>query len=153
MVYEGAYAAVLVLHLLTAVLVVGPLAVTSTHASRLVREGRVEALRTASRTVRGSALASVVVVVLGTAMVGLGDVGGQWEFSQVWISASYALWLVALAITLLLVVRGLDDAVDALGPGGPGSGGATASRVAAGGGLAMLCWIAIVVLMVVKPGA
>lgn len=149
--YTGAYAVVLVLHLLAVLFVIGPLAVTAVQSPRLARGGQLAELRTAARTTRVYALASVVVVVLGTAMVGLGGVGAGWEFSQLWVSASYALWLLAVGLTLVVVVPAQGDAVQALEGGGDASG--TAGRMTAGGGLAMLAWTAIVILMVTKPGA
>lgn len=148
--YTGTYAVVLVLHLLTAVFLVGPLAVAAVTSPRLARAGRLDALRSAQRTTRGYALASIVVVLLGSAMIGLGDVGGQWEFSQLWVSASYALSILAVVLTLGLVVPAQGDAVTAL-EAGQGAG-ATAGRMAIGGGLALLAWTAVVVLMVTKPG-
>ena len=149
--YTGSYAVVLALHLLTGVFVVGPLAVTAVTASRLVRAGEVSALRAAARTTRLFSIATVVTVVLGSAMLGLGSVGAQWKPSQGWVSASYALWLVAIGLTIGLVLRGLRAATEAAERGEPTGG--FAGRVAIGGGIAMLCWLAIVVLMVTKPGA
>lgn len=148
--YTGAYAVVLVLHLLTALFVVGPLAVAAVTSPRLARAGQLDALRTAQRTTRLYALTSLVVVLLGTAMIGLGDTGEAWELSQLWVSASYALWIIAVALTLGLVVPAQQQAVKALESGGDAGG--AAGRMAAGGGLAMLAWAAIVVLMVTKPG-
>lgn len=149
--YTGTYAVVLVLHLLTALFVVGPLAVAAVQSPRLARSGQVEALRASARSTRGYALASVVVVLLGTAMVGLGDTGQAWAMDQLWVSASYALWIVAVALTLGMVVPAQRAAVKALEDGEDASG--TAGRMAAGAGLAMLAWTVVVVLMVTKPGA
>lgn len=149
--YSGGYAVVLALHLLTVAFLVGPAAVAAVGSSRHVRAGRAEALRDASRTTRVYTLATVLTVVLGSALVGLGDVGSQWSMGQPWISASYALWLVAVALTLALVVPAQARAAEALEAGQ--DAGAYAGRIAAGAGLAMLAWAAIVVLMVVKPGA
>ena len=146
----GAYAVVLVLHLLAALFVVGPLAVAAVTSPRLARAGRLDALRAAQRTTRLYALASVVVVLLGSAMVGLGETGDAWSFGQLWVSASYVLWVVAVALTLAVVVPAQEAAVEALEAGQDAGG--TAGRMAAGGGLAMLVWVAIVVLMVTKPG-
>ena len=148
--YTGTYAVVLVLHLLTALFVVGPLAVAAVTSPRLARSGSLDALRSAARSTRLYALASLVVVLLGTAMIGLGGTGEAWEMSQLWVSASYVLWIVAVALTLGLVVPAQHAAVQAL-EAGTDAGGA-AGRMAAGGGLAMLAWTAIVVLMVTKPG-
>jgi hypothetical protein len=148
--YSGSYAVVLVLHLLAALFVIGPLAVVASASPQLARSGRLVALRAAQRTTRRYALASIVVVLLGSAMIGLGGPGEAWEFSQLWVSASYAFWVVAVALTLGLVVPAQRDAVAALEAGQDASG--TAGRMAAGSGLAMLAWVVIVVLMVTKPG-
>jgi uncharacterized membrane protein len=148
--YTGSYAVVLVLHLLAAVFVVGPLAVAAVTSPRLARAGRLDALQAAQRTTRLYALASIVVVLLGTAMVGLGDTGEAWSMGQLWVSASYALWILAVVLTIGVVVPAQRAAIEALEAGDSAAG--TAGRMAVGGGLAMLAWVVIVVLMVTKPG-
>ena len=63
-----------------------------------------------------------------------------------WVSASYALWLVAVALNLALLAPALKEAI---------AGGASdrvARKIGAVGGLSALCWVVIVVLMVYKPG-
>lgn len=151
MTYSGGYAVVLALHLLSVAFLVGPAAVAGVTSARHARAGHAQALRDASRTTRTYTMGTLLTVLLGMAMIGLGDVGGQWELSQLWVSASLALWIVASAVTLGLVVPMQNKAVTAIEAGG--DGGALAGRIAAGAGLAMLAWTAIVVLMVVKPGA
>lgn len=151
MTYSGGYAVVLVLHLLTVAFLVGPAAVAGVTSSRAARAGHAQALRDASRVTRGYTSATIVTVLLGTALVGLGDVGDQWSMGQLWISASYALWFLASAVTLGFVVPQQGKAAQAIEDGG--DGGSFASRIAAGAGVAMLAWTAIIVLMVVKPGA
>lgn len=66
-------------------------------------------------------------------------------------SASYALSLVAVALTLVLVVPGQQAAAEALEAGQDAA--RQVGRIAAGSGLALLAWTAIIVLMVTKPGA
>ena len=149
--YTGAYAVVLVLHLLTVAFVVGPLAVAPPLSARAARAGRLDALRDHTRTTRVYALASVVTVVLGSAMVGLGAIGEQWSMGQLWISASWALWLAAVGLLLVVVVPAQQAAAEAIEGGG--QGGAFAGRISAGGGVAALALAAVIVLMVVKPGA
>ena len=151
MTYSGRYAVVLVLHLLTVAFLVGPSAVAGVVSARHARTGRADALRQASRTTRLCTLGTLLTVLLGSAMIGLGEVGEQWEMGQLWVSASYALWIVAVALTLGLVVPSQGKAATALDEGK--DGGAYAGRIAAGAGLAVLAWSAIIVLMVVKPGA
>jgi hypothetical protein len=151
MTYSGGYAVVLTLHLLTVAFLVGPAAMSAMTSARYARSGRADALRDASRTTRLYTLATLLTVLLGSALVGLGDVGGQWQMDQLWVSASYALWIVALALTLGLVVPTQRKAAQAIEAGGDGA--VFAGRLAAGAGLAMLAWVVIIVLMVVKPGA
>lgn len=149
--YSGTYALVLALHLLTVAFLVGPSAVAGMASARHARTGNAAALRDASRTTRAYTLGTVLTVGLGSALVGLGDVGGQWEMSQAWISASYALWLLAVALLLAVVVPAQAKAADALEAGQDGR--ALAGRIAAAAGVATLAYAAVVVLMVVKPGA
>lgn len=149
--YTGSYALVLALHLLTVAFLVGPAAVAGMSSARHARTGEAQALRAASRITRGCTVATIVTVLLGTALLGLGPVGDQWDLGQLWVSASYALWFVACAITLGFVVPTQRKAAQAIEGGGDGS--ALAGRIGAGAGLAVLVWSAVVVLMVVKPGA
>jgi len=151
--YTGAYALVLTLHLLTVAVVIGPLLAAPPMAARAIRAGRVEALRDHTRTTRVYALASVVVVLLGSAMVGLGDVGDQWSYGQLWVSASYLLWLVSVVLLLVVVVPAQTTAAERLEAGQATEVGALAQRISAAGGLAALALAAVIALMVLKPGA
>ena len=148
--YSGTYAVLLALHLLTVAFVIGPLAVAPPLSARAARDGRLDALRDHTRTTRVYALASLVTVVLGSAMVGLGAVGDQWSMGQLWISSSWALWLVAVALLLAVVVPAQKAAGEAIAEGR--DGGAHAGRISAAGGVAALAFTVIIVLMVLKPG-
>ena len=148
--YSGVYAVVLALHLITVAFVVGPVAVATPLSARAARDGRVDALRDHARTTRVYALATLVVVLLGSAMIGLGDIGDQWSFGQLWVSASYALWLLAVVLLLAVVVPAQRAAADAIAGGR--DGGSYAGRISAGGGVAALAFAVIIVLMVFKPG-
>lgn len=149
--YSGAYALVLALHLLTVAAVVGPLLAAPPMAARAARAGRLDALRDHTRTTRLYALASIVVVVLGSALVGLGDVGRQWAYGQAWVGASYGLWLLAVGLLLAVVVPAQTTAAERLEAGQ--DAGPLAPRISAVGGLAGLALAAVIVLMVFKPGA
>ena len=132
--YTGAYAVVLILHLLTVAFVIGPAAVAPPLSARAARAGRLDALRDHARATRVYALGSLATVVLGSALIGLGDVGDQWSFSQGWVSASYALWLVAVALLLAVVAPAQEKAAEAIEGGG--SGASYAGRISAAGGVA-----------------
>ncbi len=153
MVYSGAYALLLVLHLLTVVFLVGPAALAATGSPRLVRAGRGEALRDAARTTRVYTLATVPPWSSARSLVGIsGDGTPQWSMGAPWVSASYVLWLVAVVLTLVVVVPAQEAAAEALeaacGRGRRRRGGSPSAACAA-----TFCWIAIVVLMVDKPGS
>ncbi len=152
MVCRGSYALVLALHLVSVVFLVGPAAMAAMASPRLVRSGNAAGLRDAAHATRLYTLLTLVTVVLGSALVGIsGETTAQWSMGDLWVSASWALWLVAVAVTLLLVVPGQRAAADALDGGR--EAGSSVGRISAGAGVAALCWTAIVVLMVYKPGA
>lgn len=152
MVYSGTYALLLVLHLVSALFLVGPAAVAAMTSPRLARAGRSEALRDAARSTRLCTLGSLLVVLLGTALVAVSGEGTpQWSMGDAWVSASYVLWLVAVVLVLVVVVPAQEAAAGAADGGQDAS--SYAGRIAAAGGAATLCWVAIVVLMVLKPGA
>jgi uncharacterized membrane protein len=157
--YTGIYAILLVLHLLTVAFVIGPVAIATPLSARAARAGRGDALRDHARTTRVYTIASVVTVLLGSAMVGLGPVGDQWSMGQLWISTSYALWLLAVVLLLAVVVPAQKAALAALADGGGRDEGghrrdarAYAGRISAGGGAAALAFGVIIALMVLKPG-
>jgi len=152
--YSGAYALVLVLHLLTVAFAVGPSAIAASVSPRHVRAGRAEALRDTARTTRVYTIATVLTVLLGSALVGIsgGTTGTpEWGMGQLWVSLSYVLWLVAVVLLLLVVVPAQRKAAGQIEAGQDAAG--LAGRIGAAGGIAMLCWTAIIVLMVFKPGA
>lgn len=154
MIYDGAYALVLALHLLTAVFLVGPAALAATGSPRLVRAGRADALRDAARTTRLYSSASVVTVVLGIVLVTLsgGDSGAaEWSMGDPWVSASFVLWLVAVGLTHAAVVPAQLRAAEALDSGQDAT--AAGTRITLLACLTTACWTAIIVLMVYKPGA
>jgi len=164
----------LLLHLLTAIFAIGPLAHAVTTASRGLRRSDPVALQASSRTAKVYAAASVLVVIFGMGLMSqkrrgkeLGNIGDTW----IWLSL--LLWVVSLAITFLVITPSLDKAAEALSGGDPDerrpssaeerSGGARievratvssyTARVAASGGIVGLIFAVIVVLMVYRPGS
>ncbi len=93
-----------------------------------------------SQRVYGSAL--ILVGVLGFGLVGLSD--NAWEFGQGWLLASIILWIVMVGILHGFLVP-QERALAA--------GDADAeSKIAAGGGALTLLALAMLWLMVAKPG-
>jgi hypothetical protein len=151
--HTGSFGLVLSLHVLSAVFVVGPLGLATVTAPWLLRAGRdaLPALRGAVRATRGYSLASVVVAGLGFVILHEGSFGSVRKISDGWILWSIVLWACAVVLGLTVVARGLAAAVEEIEAGRDGRRHLPA--VAVGGLATTLCWVTIVVLMVVKPGA
>lgn len=145
----------LALHLLFAIFAIGPLVHGATTAARGVRTGDGAATASATRMLKTYAYASVLVVIVG---FGLMSAKAPWnpkvkvaEFGDTWIWLSALLWLVAMALVLGLVVPTLDRATKQITA--EQSVATLTGRVAAGGGIVGLIFLAIVFLMVYKPGS
>ncbi|RNI23233.1 hypothetical protein [Flexivirga caeni] len=156
----------LLLHLLTAIFAIGPLAHAVTTASRGLRHADAPALHASSRMAKIYAAASVLVVVFG-----MGLMSQKWHgktiasMGDTWIWLSLLLWLAGVAITLLVVTPSLDKAAEQLTAASaatPQEGGLAlrtldlkplTARVAASGGIVGLLFAVIVGLMVYRPGS
>lgn len=134
------------LHLLLAIFVIGPLVGTATTAARGVRAGDGSAVAAAARTVRIYGIGSLLVAVLGSALV-----QDKWhaKMTYPWVWISMLLFVLALALTFAVLAPSLNKAAEAINAGAGGT--ALAGRVAASGGLIALLYAVIVFLMVFQP--
>jgi uncharacterized membrane protein len=137
----------LVLHVVAAIFLVGPLAAVANQAARALRNGDSGVLRNQSRLVTIYGWASLVVGLLGAALV-----RGEWgaTFGEAWVIASLVLFMVASALLLGLLAPLLRRAAGTA-ESGHATGG-LAARAAPLGGIVSLCYVAIAVLMVYQPG-
>jgi hypothetical protein len=149
------YQILLALHLLFAIFAIGPLVHAATTAGRGLRRSDAGATAASARTLRIYAYASVLVVIVGMALMSVKDpvhpsrhLG---EIGQLWIWLSLVLWGAAIAMTLAVLVPSLTRATKAIAESGS-SGSALTARVAATGGLIGLIFAGIVFLMVYQPG-
>ena len=93
-----------VLHVVTAVFVVGPMAIlpmTAMRAARARNGAQVGALAKATSTF---SLLSLVVFLLGFAVLGMSDPKDHYSFASAWIVWSMILYVVALAVNLFVTV-------------------------------------------------
>lgn len=150
-------------HLVLVVFAIGPLVHAATTASRGVRRGDGTAVAASARVLRIYAYVSLLVIVAGFGLMSQKvPYTGGWtngrpagkpvaEFSDTWIWLSLVLWLVAMVIVLGVLVPTLNkvtkliDAQDSVVT--------LTARVAAAGGVVALIFLAIVIIMVYKPGA
>ncbi len=145
--------AVLVIHVVLAIFLVGPLVAAANQLPRALRGGSGDSVRLLSRAVTVYGWASLLVAV-----VGFGLVRDEFSFSDGWLIASIALFVVASVLVLGLLVPMLRGATPATSATGSTSGtsaagtSALAPRAAATAGIASLCYVAIAVLMTWKPG-
>jgi uncharacterized membrane protein len=163
--------AVLVIHVVLAIFLIGPLVAAANQVARELRGGSVDTVRLLARTVTIYGWASLLVGI-----VGFGLVRDRFSFSDGWLIASIVLFVVASVLVLALLVPMLRRATagtatgtatgpatgtatgpatgPATGEAGAATGGGTAAapRVAAIAGVASLCYVVIAVLMTWKPG-
>lgn len=140
---------VLFLHIAAAIFLIGPLTVAAGAAPRFIRMGAdgTAVLTWLARTVRVYGLASVLVFLLGVALVAMDK---QFRFGTFWLSSSMTLFIVALGLLFGLVERDLRRALSRTAEGKDAP--MQAGRVAGVTGAISLIWLAIVALMVFKPG-
>ena len=167
---SGAYKFVLVLHLLAAIIGFGGVLVAGIFgakgATRGGHDGQVLGETTMDVVENWAMWFVYAVPILGIILIFLSE--DVWDFSQAWISLSLLLYIVAVGIVHaahLPNLRKLNALVAELGSGGArsaGAGGGPPPQVdelkrrgqLAGvlGGVVNLLWVAIVFLMVWKPG-
>lgn len=133
--------ALLVVHVVLAIFVIGPLVAAANQAARALRADDGRGLAVLSRTVTIYGWASLLVAVFG-----FGLVRDDVSYSDGWLIASIALFVVAAVLVLALLAPMLRRAV---ATGGPTA--ALASRAAMIGGVASLCYVVIAILMVWRP--
>ncbi|MEX5631315.1 hypothetical protein [Parafrankia sp. FMc2] len=151
--HSGSYGLFLTLHVLAAVLLVGPLCVTTAAAPRLVLGGpaALPRLRAAVRSTRYYPPATVLVTGFGLVILRAGSFGSTRGLGDPWLTASLTLWIAAVVITMAVVSRNLRRAVYEIERGGDGR--RQLPMITIGAAAAVTCWILVVVLMVVKPGS
>ncbi|HJQ43656.1 MAG TPA: hypothetical protein VJ831_11270 [Jatrophihabitantaceae bacterium] len=138
-------------HLLLAIFTIGPLVHAVTTASRGIRHGDGAATAAAARMTKIYGYASVLVPLVGFALMSQKRRGQQLgDFEDTWIWLSALLWLVATIIVLGEIVPTLEKVTEKIG--NEESVVALTARVAAVGGVVALIFATIVVLMVYKPG-
>ncbi|WP_261559795.1 DUF2269 domain-containing protein [Frankia tisae] len=151
--HPGSFGLLLTLHILLAIFVVGPLTLVCASVPSLLRTGprALPILRLAGRLVRGFAVASLLIVVTGAGMVHQGSFGSVRSFSDSWLLGSLVLWVVACGICLAVIAPSLSHAIAEIDAGGDAR--RRLGSITGGAVLSSACWVVVIALMVVKPGA
>ncbi|MGW1466783.1 hypothetical protein ACWCPT_20835 [Streptomyces sp. NPDC002308] len=144
------------LHVLAAVLAIGPVTVAASMFPGALRRahsapGDREALagpRTLHRICRVYAGVGIAVPVFGLATAGsLGVLGDGWLITSIVLTAA------AAAVLGLLILPAQDQALTAAQASGPGPALPPAARLAMLTGVFNLLWATVTVLMIVRPGS
>jgi uncharacterized membrane protein len=145
--------AVLVIHVVLAIFLIGPLVAAANQVARELRGGSADTVRLLTRSVTIYGWASLLVGI-----VGFGLVRDRFSFSDGWLIASIVLFVVASVLVLGLLAPMLRRATASTPTGTEGTAAsapptaASAPRAAALAGVASLCYVAIAVLMTWQPG-
>ena len=141
-----------VLHVLSAVFLIGPMAVLPMSAMRSVRAGDGAAVLTTARSTMIFSLGSLLVVLFGFGVLGLTDQKYGLSVATPWVLISIILYAIALALNVLAVVPALRSAGEHLQDSGAAAlRGSDYQRIAVTSGVVALLLVAVVVLMVAKP--
>lgn len=133
------------LHVLAAVVAVGPVTVAASMFPSAAGRGDIHAMRLLHRVCRVYAVLGLAVPVLGLATaVSLGVLG------NVWLIVSIVLTVIAAAVLGLAVLPAQEAAVNEAWETTKGAASRRLSMVA---GLFNLLWAAVVVLMIFRPGS
>ncbi|MDO8185486.1 hypothetical protein Q5424_18490 [Conexibacter sp. JD483] len=145
------------LHVIVAIVAVGPVTVAASVFPRTAREaaaapgdpGPLAALRTLHRICRVYALLAMLVPALGLATAGaMGVLGDVWLTTSIFLTGVAGFVLAGFVLPLQeRILRELDA------PAAASAIPATAARLAMTVGLFNLLWASVTVLMIVRPGS
>lgn len=140
-----------VLHVVTAVFIVGPMAILPMTAMRAARAGDGTQVMSLAKATSTFSLLSLIVFVLGFAVLGMSDPKDHFSFASGWIIGSMILYVIALAVNLFVTVPAMKKVAGTVADRTNASRPAGYGAIAGGSGLASLLLVAVVVLMVWKP--
>ena len=141
-----------ILHVVTAVFIVGPMAIIPMTGLRALRAGNAGQVRTLAKSTTIFSWLSLVTFVLGFGAMGLAPKQYDLSFTTPWILWSIILYVIAFVLSVFVAVPQLNKAADRLeaAPEG-GTVAAGYGAIAGSNGIAALLLVAVVVLMVWKP--
>jgi uncharacterized membrane protein len=141
-----------VLHVVSAVFIVGPMAILPMTGMRALRAGERGQVATLAKSTYVFSLLSLLVVFFGFGALGSSDKQAHLSITTSWILSAFIVYLVALVLSLFVVVPAMRQAGE--NPHDAVAGELAASsyqRIAMGSGLVSLLLVVVVVLMVWQP--
>jgi len=136
-----------ILHVGTAVFIVGPMAIIPMTGLRALRSGNTAQVRTLARSTMIFSWLSLLTFVFGFGAMSMADPKYGLSFTTPWILWSAILYIIALLLNVLVVVPQMNRAAVASEGEKPAGYGA----IAGSNGIASLLLVVVVVLMIWKP--
>lgn len=140
-----------ILHVVTSVFIIGPMAILPMAALRAIRAQQSGAAMAIAKSTTILSYASLLVVVFGFGVMGMADPRYNLSITTSWVMASLILYVVALLLNIAVVLPKLRLAAQHLRDGSETIGGTNYKTIAVSPGVVSLLLVAIVVLMVWKP--
>lgn len=132
------------LHVLSAVLIVGPLVIMPMTALRTLRTGDATRATSAARNIRLFSYLSLITAITGFGVMGMADPRYDLSITTPWVLASLLLYALALLATLAVTVPAFHHPEQK-------TRASRYVRATASSGIATLCLTAVTVLMAWKP--
>lgn len=136
-----------ILHVATAVFIVGPMAILPMTALRSLRAGQAGQVRSLAKSTMVFTLLSLLPFLIGFGLMGMYKI----PFARTWIWLSIVLYLVAFVIALVLVVPAMRRAATMLEGSDAAAKTGGYGMIAGGSGIVSVLLLAVVVLMAWKP--
>ena len=157
-----------ILHVVTAVFIVGPMAILPMTGMRAIRAGNAGQVLTLAKLTFVLSLASLAVVIFGFGAMSLADERFNLSVTTPWILISIVLYIIALIVSLAMVVpimrragRRLQEAENApagatgtapvKGSSAAGNSMSEYSLIGMSAGMSAVLLLVVVILMVWKP--
>lgn len=135
----------IVLHVITAVFIVGPMAIIPMTGLRTLRSGNASAVRSLAKSTAIFSWLSLLTFLFGF------GVAGMWKISMStwWVLVSAIAYVIAFVLSTFVVVPQMRKAAGQVEGAAPGTKPAAYGAVAAVSGITSLLLLLVVVLMVV----
>ncbi|HKT56225.1 MAG TPA: DUF2269 family protein [Microbacterium sp.] len=145
-----------ILHIGTAVFIVGPMAILPMTGLRALRSGSAAQVTTLAKSTMIFSWLSLLTFVFGFGAMSLAPKQYDLSFTTPWILTSVILYVIAFALSAFVVVPQMNkaaEAIEAAGAGADAAGSKPAGYGAIAGtsGIVSLLLVVVVVLMIWKP--
>ena len=137
-----------ILHVTTAIFLIGPMAVLPMAGLRALRAGSASQVKTIATATALCGWLSLIVALLGFGLVSMADPKHDLSYTTPWLLASIVLYSIAVTITLSGVAPMMTRAADRLADGTPATGVVPVAVLTVGSALLL---VAVTVLMVWRP--